>query len=233
MEGFACLEKQEKLALYTEGGKLKELVLQDVDPYPGYYSETPGIADTGKPKYIFAILKQSEGCYEDFVLRAACKLRNIVDYEFEMNYGRLSVLNKHLPCVRFKLYDLSKTLDLLEKLKAEEIEFEKSFFLKPYKSVIKVRKYLTLTEYTKNIYAGTHINHYYFAVPEKLKWSDFVEMIVSIRGSGEFNSFDAAQISLYGKNDIKEFIRIYTEDFSKEDFCLFREKVLNYLDKFE
>ena len=233
MEGFVCLEKQEKLALYIEGGKLNDLVLKDVNPFPGYYSETPGVSNINKPKYIFIALKQGEGCYEDTVLRAMFNLKKFVDFDFEANYGRLSVLNKHLPCIRLKLNDLSKVTYLLDKFKAEGIKFEKTFSLKPYESIIKIRKYIIFNEFSEYVYTGAQKNHYYLEVPVKLEWNDFVKMILSIRGDGEFSSFDAAQISFYKKNGIKEFIRIYTKSFSKENFKLFRNRVLSYLEKIQ
>ncbi len=233
MEGFACLEKKEKLALYTDDGKLKELILKDVYPFPGYYQDIPMISYRNKLKYIFVALGINDGCYDDLVFRAACKLKRSLNYDFEVSYGSFSVLNRYLPCIRIELDDLSNTNDLLTKLRREGLKFEKVIDLKPYESRIKIKKYLSLSDYLPDIYKSSQEDFYYLAVPYKLDWNDFTKMIISIRGTRKFKDFDAAQISLYERDDIKEFIRIYTRVFEKKDFILFHKQVMNYIKKFQ
>lgn len=218
MEGFACLEKQEKLALPNI--KTKEFILTDLSPFPGYYSVTPG-ENSDKPQYVFIILKQGEGCYEDMVLRASCKLKK--DIDFHANYCRLSILNKKVPAIRLKVNNLMDLPEILDKLKETGMTFESRTDVKPFESIIKIRKYVDLKEITAGVYSGQDADHYYLQVSAKAKWEDFYKMVQSVRGSGDYNSFDAAQLSLYRKNDIVEFIRIYTKSFNKEDFVKMRE----------
>ena len=89
---------------FLGGKKIKELVLTDVDPFPGYYSETPG-SDSLKPKMVFVAMKQVGGMYEDLILRAGLSIKEKANYKFEVNYGRFLLFNKMKPCVRIKIDD--------------------------------------------------------------------------------------------------------------------------------
>jgi len=229
MEGIVCLEKQESLEqIKIDGIKFKELVLSDTNPFPGYYSEKPG-EDINKPKYAFGIIKQGEGCYEDLVLRAFYKIQKAVDYEFDANYGRISLHNRTQPCIRFKINDFSKVSELISLFKNEGIVFHSSEKVSPYNSNIKIRKFMTFRDYAKDIFTGDKENHYYIKVHKKQKWDDFAKLILSIKGSKEFGTFDAAQTSLYVKGGIVEFVRIYTKSFQKEDFIKLKNEILKFI----
>lgn len=229
MKGFVCLEKQEKLELLQiENIKFKELVLSDIDPFPGYYHDTHMIDDASKPKYAFVILKQNSGCYEDFILRAFYKIKNKTDYDFDASYGRISIQNKAKPCIRLKVSDYNKVTELISLFKEEGVIFEKTTKISSYQSNIKIRKFMTFTTYADDIYTGDKKNHYYIKIPTKQKWNDFAKTILSIKGSKEFGTFDAAQTSLYAKDEIIEFIRIYTTTFHKEDFIKLKDEILKF-----
>ena len=230
MKGFVCLEKQEKLVPFTFGNvKLKELVLSDVNPFPGYYSETPGDPDGSKPKFLFIAIKQGVGCYEDEVLRATYSLKQKLNFNFEANYGRFLILNTMKPCIRIRVDDYAIVPEIIENFKKEGIIFEPAKKITPYESNIKIRKYLTLKEISEDIFSGDDADHYYIKIPKHLKWKDFVDLITSVRSSGDFGLFDAAQTSLYLKNEIIEFVRIYTKSFKNEDFKVLKEELLKRL----
>jgi hypothetical protein len=229
MEGFACIEKIESLALFElNGKKFQELVLQDIKPFPGYYSETPGSVHEHIPNYAFIALKHGEGCYEDLVLRAQYLIKANVDYEFEISYGRITVQQKHQPCVRVKIEDLNHLPDLIDRLRNFGIDMEKSYDLKPFDSHIKIRKFVDLEEFVGEIYIdkeNTSSDFYYVKIPKKLEWKEFVKLIISVRGTGKFNNFDAAMLSLYRKKEIIEFVRLYTKSFSKTDLKDFYDTI--------
>lgn len=226
MKGFACLKKQETLKLFETGDeKNNDLILNDIDPFPGYYSETPGDNIAEKPKLVFLVLNRNEICNEDAILRISYNHKDELEYDFEANFGRLTLHNKTYPCIRILTEDLSMVPDLLEKFKSQGLVFEKAKEVKSYSSYIEVRKYIDLEKFDENVYKGSDANHYYLEVSKKLKWTDFVKLIMSIKGSREYKSFDAAQISFYLKDKIIEFVRIYTETFEKRDFIKLRNEI--------
>lgn len=229
MRGIVCLEKQERLELLKiEGIKFKELVLSDTNPFPGYYSVTPGNENI-KPKYVFAIIKQGKGCYEDLVLRLFYKIQKEVNFSFDASYGRITIHNKTKPCIRFSINDFSKVTNLISLFKAGGIEFQKSEKVTPYDSNIKIRKFINFKDFAKDIYIGDKQDHYYIKVPYKQKWDKFAKTIMSIKATKDFKTFDAAQTSLYTENEIIEFIRIYTKSFEKEDFIRLKEEILKHI----
>jgi hypothetical protein len=227
MEGFVCLEKIEKLETFTHGDiKLKEFVLEGIDPFPGYYCDTPQNYDNQKPKYVFVGLKQGRACYEDEILRAFFSIRGKVSYSFEANFGRFLVFNKFKPCVRIKVKDFIHVPEIIELLKNAGVQFEPYEKFPASETHIKVRKYNTFVEITKGVYTGDDPDHYYIKVPVHLKWDDFETLIHSVKNSMDFGLFDAAQTSLYLKNEIVEFVRIYTKSFKKNDFACLKDEIL-------
>jgi hypothetical protein len=227
MEGFVCLEKMEKLESFSPDDiNFKEFVLKDIEPFPGYYSLTPQASDVQKPKYVFAGLKQGRACYEDEILRAFFAFRNKINYPLDANFGRFLIFNQFKPCIRIKVNDFEHVPEIIEHFKHEDLQFE------PYKKFpatdthIKVRKYNTFVEYEKGIFTGDDSDHYYIHVPVHHKWDDFTKIILTVKNSSNFTQFDAAQTSLYLKNEIVEFVRIYTKTFKREDFLRLKEEIL-------
>ncbi len=230
MEGFVCLEKMEKLESFSPGElKLKEFVLKDIEPFPGYYSQTPHVSDVHKPKYVFASVKQGKACYEDEILRAYYAIRDKIKYPFDANFGRFLIFNKFRPCIRIKVNDFEHVPEIIDYFKHEGIEFEPYEKFPATETHIKVRKYNTFIEYDKDIYTGDDPDHYYIHVPVHHKWDDFTRIINSVKNSSNYGSFDAAQTSLYLKNEIVEFIRIYTKSFEKTDFIRLKIDLLKRL----
>lgn len=230
MKGFACLEKEEKLALYDFSGN--ELVLNDETPFPGYYSHVPDEISE-KPRMLFLVLKPSADFIEDKIMRINCKLKTKVDYIFETAFGHLFLYNKEVPCIRLIISDLAKIPDLIKHFKKGGIRFEKAKSLRPFDSFIRIRKYVNTKKLAPGVYKGKQANFYYLEVPKKLDWADFVNMILSIKGSRQFKSFDAAQFSLYRKNKIREFVRIYTKYFTNDDFLDLRAEILKQIERFD
>ena len=88
---------------------------------------------------------------------------------------------------------------------------------------------MTFTHFAEAVYTGDKENHYYIKVHKKQKWAEFEKLILSIKGSKEFGTFDAAQTSLYVKNEIIEFVRIYTKSFKKDDFLKLKDEILKFI----
>lgn len=226
MEGFTCIQKLENLEPFVPGDKkLKEFVLTDADPYPGYYSETPGKSKIQAPQYVFTALKTAKGCYEDDILRAGFKIKERTNIQFESIYGRLNIYMKVMPCIRIKIDDLSHIPRIIEEFKKEGVEFETDQKYDGADTFIKLRKYEIFTKMDEGIYSGVDNDHYYIKVPKYIEWDDFVQLIFSIRNSGDFGVFDAALASLCLKNEILEFIRIYTKSFKKDDFKILKDEI--------
>lgn len=229
MEGFAYIEKTEQMSPFVLNNlNFKELVIKDSYSYPGYYSETPGENEKTIPDSLFVVLKNGTPRFDDQILRADSNIRKHVDYYFEINYSRITFLNIVTPCIRIRLKNSEHVPALIEELKNEGFVFEKHQDFKPYLSHIKVSKIIEFEDFTENVYKEKNFkNVYYVKVSKKIDWDSFVKIILSIRGTSQFKSFDAAHMSLYRKNGIQEFVRIYAKDFTIDDFEKFRVEFEN------
>ena len=79
------------------------------------------------------------------------------------------------------------------------------------------------------IYKGTKDAHYYIEIPKKLDWNAFYELITSLRGTGNFPSFDAAMISLYTQDSIIEFVRVYSKSCNEDDLLKLKTAIIKHI----
>ena len=223
MEGFACHIKKEQIASYDECNK-KVMILINEKPFPGYFSCYPH--DTSHVPHMFYIpLKPGSGCVEDKIWRINIELKKENVNCFEATYGHLILFNKETPCIRLDMVDKTGTDNIIERFEKEGVKFQKCKKVESYDSIINVRRFLELQSFLPDVYKEEKEHFYYIEVPGKLKWKNFTEMILSIKGERKFKSFDAAQTSLYRKNEVREFIRIYTTSFEEVDFIELRNEL--------
>ena len=226
MEGFACHTIEEEIASFPECSK-KIMILINENPLPGFFSCLP--MDTTKvPHMFFLPIKTNLGCIEEKIWRINIELKKEKYKCFEATYSYLTLFNIESPCIRLDMTELKDVHKIIEKFENVGIVFKKYKKIKSYKSIIKVRQFLKLTDFVSGVYKGEKEDYYYIEVPGKLKWDNFYKMILSIRGSRKFNNFDAIQTSFYRKDKINEFVRVYTKSFKEEDFIKLKDELQTY-----
>ncbi len=221
MKGLGCIEKEEQLNVCTVCSK--GLVLRSEMPFPGYYSSNRKGMEV--PEKIFLMIKSSNECIENRVVRLNMEIKAKVDFDFSMNYSHLRLLNKMTPCIAIIISDVTKIDDLLIYIEESGIEFLKTTTVKPYTSRIQVRKFAVIEPLSDDIYSGSDDFFFYIAVQDKLSWKKFTCMIKNVRNSKQLPLFDAAQFTLYNEEGIFDFIRIYSKSFNKEHLVQLQSEI--------
>jgi hypothetical protein len=72
---------------------------------------------------------------------------------------------------------------------------------------------------------------WYFQLPRPLKWNDFETITLDIKRNMEDINFDAALATLYRKNGMVDYIRIYDNECSKDKLDQIRKKYLQRMKK--
>jgi len=229
MKGLGCIEKEEQLNVCTVCSK--GLVLRSEVPFPGYYSSNRKGMEV--PEKIFLMIKSSNECIENKVVRLNMEIKAKVDFEFSMNYSHLRLLNKMTPSIAIIISDVTKIDDLLVYIEESGIEFMKATTVKPYISRIQVRKFTVIEPITDGIFSGADESFFYISVPNKLVWEKFTCMIKNVRNSKQLPLFDAAQFTLYNENGIFEFIRIYSKIFNKEQLIELQNEIKTQWDRID
>jgi hypothetical protein len=82
--------------------------------------------------------------------------------------------------------------------------------VKPFQSLIKIRRYFDFEIMAEGIYKDLDKNdNYFIEVPAYMAWDEFEKVTISIRNNSNYKTFDAAQAAIYNKPGIVELVRIF------------------------
>jgi hypothetical protein len=212
IESLGFIVKKEKLASIVSEIRYTELILEDLDPYPGFYDHhiLQSNPDGHKPHSIFFILKNFDVRHEDQFIRMTMRIKHDHSLKFDAVPGSLVLFNKDVPCIRVFMDDESRIKELIEYYKKGGISFEASTGVKHYQSLIKLRKYFDMDRMAKGIYKDAdQPDIYYIEVPEFISWDVFEQATISIRNNWDHKIYDAAQAAIYQKTGVIDMVRIY------------------------
>jgi hypothetical protein len=227
IESLGFIIKKEKLATFVSEVRYPELVLEDIDPFPGFYDQHnhPTNEKEHKPRSVFIIFKEFDVCHEDEFIRKTAHLRSEHKIEFDAVLGTLTLFNKPIPCVRVFMDDYDLLRELIKHYKQMGLVFAPYKDVKPYQSLIKLRKYFEMDRMEKGIYhAADQHNTYYIEVPKFMGWDDFEQVSIAIRNNWDHKIYDAAQAAIYEKNGIVDMVRIYDKKISLQNLQYLQEK---------
>lgn len=227
IESIGFIIKKEKLATMASESKYPELVLEDLDPFPGFYDQSVKQEDKNqqKPRSVFFILKSSDFCREDEYIRKTMHLKQKHNIKFDAVPGNLTLFNKQTPCIRVFMDDYNQIQELINYYKQTGLVFAPFKEVKPYQSLIKLQKYFDMERMDKGIYhAVDQHNTYYIEVPKFVEWDDFEQVSIAIRNNWDHKIYDAAQAAIYGKQGIIDMVRIYDKKANLPNLQYLQEK---------
>ncbi|HPG33658.1 MAG TPA: hypothetical protein PLM34_07375, partial [Lentimicrobium sp.] len=102
IESLGFVLKKEKLTNLASDYKFNELILEDLDPFPGFYDHfhIPMSETEQKPRSIFAILKTMSLDNMDDFIRKTMKIKMEIPVKFDAVIGQLELQNTQVPCIR-------------------------------------------------------------------------------------------------------------------------------------
>lgn len=227
IESLGFVIKKEKLSNLASDYRFNELLLEDLDPFPGFYDHfhIPMNETEQKPRSIFAIVKSMSFEDMDDFIRITRAIKQQFKPRFDAVMGRLELQNSMVSCIRIYMEDYTVLPELIALYSKQGIVFHSNKTVKPYSSLINVRKYFVLDEVAPEIYHDEDLpDTYYFAVDRYLPWSKFETVTVSIRNNWDHKVYDAAQAGIYTKNGVVELVRIYDRKATMEHLQYLKEK---------
>ncbi|MDY0343752.1 MAG: hypothetical protein RBR28_09275 [Lentimicrobium sp.] len=219
--------KKEKLASLATEHKFSELILEDLDPYPGFYDHyhIPVKEEEQKPRSIFAVIKTRGLDEMDDFIRITRYIKKTTDYTFDAVMGWLELQNSVSGCIRINMNDYGDLPAIIGLYSKYGIEFLANRTVRPFISLITVRKYMIIEEMEPGIYRDTDMaDIYYFEVERYLPRARFESISDSIRNNWEHKVYDAAQAGVYSREGVVELIRIYDQTTSMENLRYLKEK---------
>ncbi len=214
MEVFGNLTKYDTVVAIDEKIVPGSLVFDSLNPFPGYYHDTPMNA---KPIYIYLVLEKQYPLEE--ILRSTQKIENDYQWKFNAGKGYMRIGSESLNVIRVRhLPDL----DLVEKIQEAYMNNGIKFLMNKkikgkIEAEVKVVKFLSLKQLAEGAYVDTQETNFgYIEIPRYLDHEAFVRVSMDVKYNWLGHEYDAAAGSFYKDGKLFETVRIYSNKISAE-----------------
>lgn len=226
MEVFGNLTKYDTVLAIEEKVLPGSLVFDSLNPFPGYYHETPMNV---RPIYIYLVLDKQYPLEE--ILRATQNIGKEYKWNFDAGKGYMYIGSEFLNVIRLRhLPEMELVEKIQEAYQNQGINFLMNKRLRGRLEVkVKIVKFLNLEKLGEGVYIDFHEPTFgYIEIPKYLHTDAFVKVAMDVRYNWDGHEFDAASGSFYNDGKLYEFVRIRSGKNDKD----YLTKVRNlYLEK--
>jgi hypothetical protein len=229
IQSLGYLLKKEKLASLATDYDYPELLLESLDPYPGFYDEyfVPSTAKEQRPGSVFMAIRNFDVCHEDDFIRMTMHIRRDHAVVFDAALSSIMLFNEPATSIRIHMDSFAHLPELIAHYKQMGVKFLANKQVKPYQSLIKIRRFFDLETMGDDIYKDADKKDtYYLGVPLFMSWDEFEKATISIRNNFDYKTYDAAQAAIYNKSGIVELVRIYDRQADLPKLISLRQKYI-------
>ena len=227
IESLGFVIKKEKIANLETEHDFSELILEDVDPFPGFYDHyhVPMNENEQKPRPLFAVIKNTSLDQMDDFIRTTGIIKNETGLKFDAIMGLLELQNHTVGCIRINMEEYNPLPEIIRQYSHHGIDFLANRTIKPYISLISLRKYFIMDKIADRIYKDSEMpNTYYIKVDKYLEWDEFEKISIMIRNNWQHKIYDAAQAGVYCREGVVELVRIYDRGTDMANLQYLKEK---------
>jgi hypothetical protein len=209
MEVFSNVVKFEKLFPIVEKIIPDSLVFESLNPFPGYYSDTPG---SSPPLYLYLALNKFYRMEE--VLRATQKIEAHFEEHFDAVKGILTIGSEETMVIRLRHFgDYNVVVPLQEAFMQQGLCWLKRVAKQvEYPALVRIVKMMEITQVEPHIYIEQREEfHGYIEIPRYLTWEQFETLTKQVKYNWFGSKFDAACGSFFYEGNLHEFVRIYSD----------------------
>ncbi len=229
LETRGIIVKEEKVKSLSEKIYSNSMVLENYEPYPGYYGKN--VPTDVIPRSIFLILVRE---YDHmFLARTLQTISRTQKHSCVGTYGYIDFEDHRYYCIRLKNFRCFEDIPRIQQMLADHgIDFRRS---KPVNdmAIITIEKTFLVEQFDDGIYldlAGD--NKYYIEIPQELKWDDFKTITVNVKNNISNRFFDAALGYFWKVDGPQDVIRIYDLKANLERISEIRSRYLQEIERF-
>jgi hypothetical protein len=228
IETMGYITKVEKLETLNSNILENTLVLEEIEPFPGYHGAN---LPTGyNPTAVYLILRKKISTVR--IMRMTQNIHKYFKPVFDGTAAQVSINNDLFHCIRVR--NLGNYADVPEIQKCymhEGLKFSKKRKIHG-DGVIEIKKHFELQKLEEGIFKDLEDPlMYYLQIPVHLNWSVFLEVTTSIKHNLDDLSFDAALGAIYLK-EITEVVRIFAGNMGVDDLQKIRQRYIEELRKY-
>lgn len=221
-ESVGCIIKKEKLASYSPGYTLSELVLESQEPFPGYYNFYD-FQPEPRPVLLYAAIK-TEGFSEETTIRVTKQIKKQHKLTFDAAPCQISLFNDKHFAIRLDMPNMAQLPEVLKHYKERGIKFIPHREVKPYQAFITIKRYFEVEKEDNDLWHDTnYTENHYIIVPDILSWEMFEKITQHVRHNSDMITFDAALGYWYDHNGLVDFVRLYMKQAKPEVIRLLRD----------
>jgi hypothetical protein len=227
MEVFVNLTKNDTVVAIDEKVLPGSLVFDSLNPFPGYYHDSP---TSSRPIYIYMVLAHQYPLEE--IIRATQNIEKEYQWNFDAGKGYMTIGSEFLNVIRVRHLP---QIDLVEKIQEayikQGIHFLMSKKLKgKLEANVKIVKFLVLENIGEGIYLNAEDPTFaYIEIPKYLHHAAFVKVTMDVKYNWDGHEFDAASSSFYSDGKLYETVRIRSDkmdlDYLTKIKKLYTEKI--------
>ena len=225
---MGSIAKVEKLETLSVNILENTLVLEEIEPFPGYHGgHLPGGYN---PTAVYLVLRKKVSTVR--IMRITQHIMKYFKHTFDGTAAEININNDVFYCIRlrnFKEYEILP--DLQKAYMHEGMKFMKNKKITG-SGIIEIKKHFELEKIGEGMYKDLEDPlMYYLQIPKHLNWSIFSEITTSIKHNLDDLSFDGALGAIYMK-EVTEVVRIFAGEMGVEDLQKIRERYLEELRKY-
>jgi hypothetical protein len=227
IEVFVNLTKADTVVAIDEKVLPGSLVFDSLNPFPGYYHETP---TSSRPIYIYMVLARQYPLEE--IIRATQNIEKEYNWNFDAGKGYMTIGSEYLNVIRVRHLP---QIDLVEKIQEayikQGIHFLMNKKLKGKLEVnVKIVKFLVLEIIGEGIYSYCEDPTFaYIEIRKYLNQQAFMKVSMDVKYNWDGHEFDAASSSFYHDGRLVETVRIRSDkndlDYLTKIKKLYTEKI--------
>jgi hypothetical protein len=224
MEVFINLTKKDTVVAIEDKVLPGSLVFDSLNPFPGYYHETP---ISSEQIYIYMVLDRQYPLEE--VIRATQNIEKEHGWDFDAGKGYMTIGSEYLNVIRMRHLP---QIDMVEKIQNAYLKQGISFLMnKKLKgkldTSVKIVKFSTLKEVGEGIYVSVDEPTFgYVEIPKYLRCEIFSKVSMDVKYNWEGHEFDAAAASFYKDGKLYEVVRIRSNTIEADYLAAIRNLYL-------
>ena len=225
METFGSLVKEELLKTVDSGIIPNTLVLENLEPFPGYYGALPS---DRMPDAFFLVVTQKESTEK--ILRLTHIIKSNTNLDFEGSPGRICIYNDTYHSIRLRgITDYEKLAEIQNYYRDAGIKFMKKKKIDA-PGIIQIKKIFPIELMEENIYKDVERNMFYLKIDKQITWSHFKSVTQKVKNNMHSVGFDGALAVVYTR-DVMDLIRIYGKDIDINLLKEIHKKYIEFLSK--
>lgn len=222
-QAFGYIIKKEQLESLSDYSEHKAMLLIASNPFPGY----TGIVNKD---YYYLVLDSNKQKSIEELIRLIQTIRKKFSINIDICSSEITVYNKLYQSIRIYSKNLDYVQELISYFQLYGVSFHNSQLVKSYISQIKVFKFFELQELTEGVFKSLDSPDFkYIQIPDKIDWAEFENLVIKANSSENFSNCDFAIASLYSKDGIDDYIRVFSSSCTPNRILPFKDFIYSTL----